>query len=88
MQWAVQFYWISPSAHALYGLTSSQQGDVAHEYVTQVGSSTVSVETYISQYFGFKHSLIGYNVLVLCGFVILLRIVAVFALKHINWQQR
>ena len=83
-----RFYWISPTAHALYGLTASQHGDVTNEYLTPLQQAPVSVATYVHQYYGFSHSFIGYAALVLCGFIVLFRVTAVLALQYINWQKR
>jgi hypothetical protein len=50
--------------------------------------TVVSVSEYLRIQYGYKHSFIGYAVLVLCGFIMLFITITAFALKRFNFQQR
>ena len=66
----------------------AQLGDVHNEFVTNFSGQRVSVSQYLEQEFGLHHSFIGYAVLVLCGFIIFFRSVAILAMSRINFQKR
>lgn len=50
--------------------------------------STAPVNVFIEDYFGFKHSFIGWAVLISIAFVVFFRLVALFAVTKINHQSR
>lgn len=50
--------------------------------------TVTSVANYVRVQYGYKHSFIGYAVLVLCGFIMLFLFITAFALKRFNFQQR
>lgn len=49
---------------------------------------TVPVNEYIESYFGFKRSFMGYTALVLIGFLLFFRGLALLALSKLNFQRR
>ena len=86
--WWIWFYWLSPTAYSIYGLVGAQLGDVHDEYLTNFRGKRISVSDYLLNEFGLHHSFIGYAVLVLCGFIIFFRCVAILAMSRINFQKR
>ncbi len=83
----VQYYWLDPVAHTIYGLVASQLADEDDKYLDDNGTR-ISVPEYLRQHFGFHHSYIGYAVLVLAGFVILFMAVGATALKMLKFLKR
>ncbi|PSC69400.1 Pleiotropic drug resistance 1 [Micractinium conductrix] len=75
----IWLYWLNPLSYVLYGLTASQLADVKTETVMPDGTS-LPVDQFINSYFGFEHSFIGWAALVLAGFALSYRLVALFAL--------
>lgn len=79
---------MSPTAYSIYGLVGAQLGDVDNEYVLDFAGRRVTVAQYLLDSYGLHHSFIGYAVLVLCGFIIFFRCVALLALSRLNYQKR
>lgn len=48
----------------------------------------VPVSQYVEDYFGFKHSWMGYTALLLCVFTIVFRLLALLGLSKLNFQSR
>jgi len=46
------------------------------------------VSVFVERYFGFHHSFLGYTVLLLVAAIVVFRLVALLALKKLNFQQR
>ena len=83
----MQYYWIDPVAHTIYGLVASQLADENDRYFIYNGAP-ISVPDYLREHFGYHHSYIGYAVLVLAGFVILFMAVGATALKVLKFLKR
>jgi hypothetical protein len=47
-----------------------------------------SVATWINNFFGFKYKLLGYEVLILCGWNVAFHLCAALALKFFNFPKR
>ena len=75
--WAV---YGSPTHWTLWGAVSSQLGDFDSEFITDNSGVRVSVAEFVRSYFGFHHSWLGYSVLFLIGFILLFRVMSVWAL--------
>lgn len=85
--WWVWFYWISPVAWTLYGLITSQLGDV--EFIMEApGYGSVPVKDFLTVYFGYKHSMLGICVLVLFIFMMLFWVIFASSIKFLNFQNR
>ncbi|KAK9856815.1 hypothetical protein WJX84_004570 [Apatococcus fuscideae] len=83
--WWIWFYWINPNAHTVYGLISTQflQSDAS----VDVYGERVTLTAYIQNRFGFHHNLIGYNVLVLCGWTAIFLFAGALALRKLNFMK-
>ncbi|XP_051136190.1 pleiotropic drug resistance protein 1-like [Andrographis paniculata] len=81
--WWRWYYWACPVAWTLYGLTTSQFGDV-EEYVLP----GVTVKEYLKEFFGFKHDFLGPVAIVIVGFPLLFVFMFGFAIKVFNFQRR
>ncbi|KAK9811201.1 hypothetical protein WJX73_009709 [Symbiochloris irregularis] len=83
--WAI---YASPTSWTLWGTVTSQLGDVEDEYLVDMNGNTVSVAQFVRDYFGFRHDWVGYTVLLLIAFIILFRVMAVWALCYLNFSKR
>ncbi|RVW28717.1 Pleiotropic drug resistance protein 1 [Vitis vinifera] len=81
--WWRWYYWICPVSWTLYGLVTSQFGDITEELNTGV-----TVKDYLNDYFGFKHDFLGVVAAVVVGFVVLFLFIFAYAIKALNFQRR
>lgn len=81
--WWRWYYWACPVAWTLYGLVASQFGDLNHML-----DNNKTVETFLDDYFGFKHDFVGVVAAVVVGFSVLFAFVFALAIKVFNFQKR
>ena len=86
--WWIWYYYLSPVAWTLYGLITSQLGDVQDSFYTPGGGPPVPVEQFIRTYFGYHYNLLGLCAAVLIGFVFLFWFGFAMANKILNFQKR
>ncbi|XP_059640406.1 pleiotropic drug resistance protein 1-like isoform X2 [Cornus florida] len=72
-----------PFAWTLYGLVSSQFGEVKDKLDTDE-----TVEDFLRRYFNFKHELLGVAATVVVGFTVLFAFIFAFSIKTFNFQKR
>ncbi|RVW77602.1 Pleiotropic drug resistance protein 1 [Vitis vinifera] len=82
--WWRWYYWICPVAWTLYGLVTSQFGDIQDTLLDK----NQTVEQFLDDYFGFKHDLLGVVAAVVVGFVVLFLFTFAYAIKAFNFQRR
>ncbi|KAJ9692497.1 hypothetical protein PVL29_011517 [Vitis rotundifolia] len=82
--WWRWYYWICPVAWTLYGLVTSQFGDIQDTLLDK----NQTVEQFLDDYFGFKHDFLGVVAAVVVGFVVLFLFVFAYAIKAFNFQRR
>ncbi|XP_055960604.1 pleiotropic drug resistance protein 1-like [Mercurialis annua] len=81
--WWRWFYWICPVAWSLNGLVTSQYGDLKTKLDTGE-----TVESFVRNYFGFKHELLGAVAVIVLGFVLLYAFIFAVSIKIFNFQKR
>ncbi|KAJ4821952.1 hypothetical protein Tsubulata_045868 [Turnera subulata] len=81
--WWQWYYWICPVAWTLYGLTTSQFGDMKESLETGE-----SVDQFLRSYFGFKHELLWVVAAVVLGFTVLFAFTFAISIKLFNFQKR
>ncbi|XP_050366565.1 pleiotropic drug resistance protein 1-like isoform X1 [Argentina anserina] len=81
--WWRWYYWACPMAWSLYGLASSQFGDLQTKLETGE-----TVEEFMRSYFGFKHEFLGVVAAMVAGFAVLFAFVFAFSIKTLNFQRR
>lgn len=86
--WWIWANYLSPTFWTLWGVVSSQLGDVEEESLIDSSGASVSVASFVQQYFGFEHSMLGWCVLILFGFIIFFRLAAIWGLCYLNFQKR
>ncbi|EEF49231.1 ATP-binding cassette transporter, putative [Ricinus communis] len=81
--WWRWYAWTCPVAYTLYGLVSSQFGDIKHTL-----ESGETVEDFVRSYFDFKHELLGAVAAAVFGFATLFAFTFAFSIKFFNFQRR
>ncbi|XP_010254256.1 PREDICTED: pleiotropic drug resistance protein 1-like [Nelumbo nucifera] len=81
--WWRWYYWACPVAWTLYGLSVSQFGDIEDRLDTGE-----TVESYLREYFGFKHDFLGVVAAVIVGFTVLFVFIFAFSIRAFNFQRR
>lgn len=81
--WWRWYHWANPVAWTLYGLISSQFGDMRDELETKQ-----SVRDFLTSYFGFRHGFISVVAVVVAGFGVAFAVIFAFAIKTFNFQRR
>ena len=82
--WWRWYYWACPVAWTLYGLVTSQFGDIQDRF-EDTGDT---VEQYLNDYFGFEHDFLGVVAAVIVGFTVLFLFIFAFSIKAFNFQRR
>ena len=78
---------MDPVAWSLYGLLTSQLGNV-QATIIDFNGQVVSVADFMVERFGYHYSMIGPIVAILFAFVLFFRGLSVWALTRINFQKR
>ncbi|GAQ91789.1 pleiotropic drug resistance protein [Klebsormidium nitens] len=87
--WWVWYYYINPISWTLYGLIASQLGDVNDEYILETnGAKDKTVSEFVRSHLGFKHEYVPVALACLLGFVIIFFLLAVMAVRFLNYQKR
>ncbi|KAJ9692511.1 hypothetical protein PVL29_011525 [Vitis rotundifolia] len=82
--WWRWYYWACPVAWTLYGLVTSQYGDIEDKLL----GTNITVQQYLDDYFGFKHDFLGVVAAVIVGFTVLFLFIFAFSIKVFNFQRR
>ncbi|CAM6074535.1 unnamed protein product [Sphagnum tenellum] len=86
--WWVWYYWICPVAWTLYGLITSQLGDVNTPILAAGFSSQIAVKDFVLGYLGYKYDWLGLVVVVCFVFMGIFWVAFAFAIKFLNFQTR
>ncbi|TKY74693.1 Pleiotropic drug resistance protein 1 [Spatholobus suberectus] len=81
--WWRWYFWICPVSWTLYGLVTSQFGDIKERIETGE-----TVEEFVRSYFGYRDDFIGIAAAVLVGFTLLFGFTFAFSIKAFNFQKR
>ncbi|XP_077210380.1 pleiotropic drug resistance protein 1-like [Tasmannia lanceolata] len=86
--WWRWYYWACPIAWTLYGLVTSQFGDLDEPLEDPLGGVKQTVAQFVTSYFGFKHDFLPVVAAVIVGFGVLFAFVFAFSIKVFNFQRR
>lgn len=86
--WWRWYYWANPIAWSLYGLLTSQYGDMDELVRLSDGVNSMPIKQLLRHQFGFRHDFLGVAGLVVAGFCILFASTFAFAIKFFNFQRR
>ncbi|CAI9094454.1 OLC1v1030198C1 [Oldenlandia corymbosa var. corymbosa] len=81
--WWRWYYYICPVSWTLYGLLTSQFGDIQEEL-----ESNETVEQFLRSYFGYRREFLGYVALIITGFAVLFAFIFAFSIRQFNYQKR
>ncbi|XP_014502148.1 ABC transporter G family member 39 [Vigna radiata var. radiata] len=81
--WWRWYFWICPVSWTLYGLVTSQFGDIKERI-----ENGESVEEFVRSYFGYRDDFVGVAAAVLVGFSLLFGFTFAFSIKAFNFQKR
>ncbi|XP_074275948.1 pleiotropic drug resistance protein 1-like [Silene latifolia] len=84
--WWRWYYYICPVSWTLYGLVTSQFGDIQEILVDNPANPTV--EEFLKSYFGFHHDFLGEVAAIVAGFAVLFAFIFAFAIRTFNFQNR
>ncbi|XP_042517441.1 pleiotropic drug resistance protein 1-like isoform X2 [Macadamia integrifolia] len=84
--WWRWYYWACPVAWTLYGLVVSQFGDITE--LISTGEKHETVQQFLLDYFGFKHSFLGVVASMMVVFTVLFAFIFAFSIKVFNFQRR
>ncbi|URE18250.1 Plant PDR ABC transporter associated [Musa troglodytarum] len=86
--WWRWYYWADPISWTLYGLLTSQFGDVDAPMNLSDGIHSVSIKLFLKHHFGFRHEFLGVVAVMVVGFCIIFAVVFALAVKYLNFQRR
>ncbi|KAK9797350.1 hypothetical protein WJX73_000657 [Symbiochloris irregularis] len=86
--WWVWVYWFNPVQWTLRGLLASQFGDIDDQTVELLTGGTSTPKRFINDRLGFKESWLGYTVIVLVAWCLVLIVGVGFALQKLNFQNK
>lgn len=86
--WWRWYYWADPISWTLYGLLTSQFGDVDAPMNLSDGIHSMSIKLFLKHHFGFRHEFLGVVAVMVVGFCVLFAVVFALAIKYLNFQRR
>ncbi|KAL2236963.1 ABC transporter G family member 32 isoform X2 [Sesamum indicum] len=86
--WWRWYYWANPIAWSLYGLLTSQYGDVDESVRLTDGVHSMPIKQLLKHQFGFRHDFLGIAGIVVVGFCVLFAVTFAFSIKSFNFQRR
>ncbi|CAK9136579.1 unnamed protein product [Ilex paraguariensis] len=86
--WWRWYYWANPIAWSLYGLLTSQYGDLDDLVKLADGTRSVPIKQLLKDQFDYRHDFLGIASIVVVGFCVLYAVTFAFAIKFFNFQRR
>ncbi|PIA65301.1 hypothetical protein AQUCO_00100641v1 [Aquilegia coerulea] len=86
--WWRWYYWLNPVAWSLYGLMTSQYGDVDELVKLSDGVQSIPIRQLLRDEYGYKHEYLGVAGMVVVSFCVIFAVVYAFAIKSFNFQRR
>ncbi|XP_071709127.1 pleiotropic drug resistance protein 1-like isoform X13 [Rutidosis leptorrhynchoides] len=81
--WWRWYYYICPIAWTLYGLVTSQFGDITDKLDTGE-----TVAEFVHQFYGFEFDFVKYVAVIIVGFTVLFGFIFAYSIKAFNFQKR
>lgn len=86
--WWRWYYWLSPVAWTLYGLVTSQVGDIEGNVEIPGSTATMTVKQLLKDSFGFKYDFLPVVAVVNLVWLLVFVFVFTLAITLINFQRR
>ncbi|KAJ0007312.1 hypothetical protein Pint_29981 [Pistacia integerrima] len=85
--WWRWYYWACPVSWTLYGLVTSQFGDL-QDILQENGGVEQTVEQFLREFFGFRRDFLGVVAVVVVAFTVLFALIFAAGIKVLNFQRR
>lgn len=85
--WWRWYYWLNPVAWSLYGLLTSQYGNLDTS-LSMADGTRQTVKHFLRDYFGYHEDFVEVAGVALLGFCILFGFIFALGIKHLNFQKR
>ncbi|KAD5803016.1 hypothetical protein E3N88_14376 [Mikania micrantha] len=86
--WWRWYYWVNPVAWSLYGLLTSQYGDVDEPLKLADGLHSVPLRQFLKDELGYHHQFLGVAATAVVGFCLLFAVTFAFTMKSFSFQRR
>ncbi|XP_010249907.1 PREDICTED: ABC transporter G family member 32 [Nelumbo nucifera] len=86
--WWRWYYWANPVAWSLYGLLTSQYGDVDDHVKLSDGVNSVPIRQLLQDQLGYRHDFLGYASLMVVMFSVIFALIFAYAIKSFNFLRR
>ncbi|KAL9247865.1 hypothetical protein vseg_021248 [Gypsophila vaccaria] len=86
--WWRWYYWANPIAWSLYGLLTSQYGDIDDPVKLSDGVHSVPLKLFLKDQFGYRHDFLVIAAVAVPGFCLIFILTFGFAIKVLNFQRR
>ncbi|KAK3127191.1 hypothetical protein QOZ80_7AG0569620 [Eleusine coracana subsp. coracana] len=86
--WWRWFYWTDPVSWTIYGVITSQFGDLGRKVNVPGSAAGIVVKDFLKRSLGYKHDFLGYVVLAHFGYIILFLFLFAYGTKALNFQKR
>ncbi|XP_047334134.1 ABC transporter G family member 34-like [Impatiens glandulifera] len=85
--WWRWYYWSSPVGWTLYGLVTSQVGDLDSSLEVP-GEGNIPIKVFLKSTFGYDYNFLPIVAVVHVGWVVLFSLVFAYGIKYLNFQRR
>lgn len=82
------YYWANPISWSLYGLLTSQYGDIDETVKLSDGVHSVPIRVLLKKVFGFRHDFLGVAGAMVVFFATFFAVIFAFAIKSFKFQKR
>ncbi|CAL5429119.1 unnamed protein product [Camellia sinensis] len=86
--WWRWYYWANPIAWSLYGLLTSQYGEMEEKLKLSDGSQSMPIKQFLKDQFGYKYEFLDFAAIAVAGFCLIFAVTFAFAIKTFNFQRR
>ncbi|KAK9141567.1 hypothetical protein Syun_010967 [Stephania yunnanensis] len=86
--WWRWYYWMNPIAWSLYGLMTSQYGNVEEPVKLFNGVRSLPLKEFIRHEYGYEHEVLPFAGVVVVAFSVLFALIFAFAIRTFNFQRR
>ncbi|KAL9251895.1 ABC transporter G family member 32-like protein [Drosera capensis] len=85
--WWRWYYWVNPIAWSLYGLLTSQYGDIT-TLVEKPDGHLIPIWQLLRDGLGYKHDFLGVAAVMVVSFCLFFAVIFAYAIKSFNFQKR
>ncbi|KAI3518207.1 hypothetical protein L1887_06696 [Cichorium endivia] len=85
--WSRWCYWLTPLSWTMYGLLTTQVGEVNHTFEVP-GVNNITVKAFIKEEFGYEYNFLPIVAAVHVGWILLFFFIFVCGIKYLNFQHR